>query len=696
MKSIISQYITLHIKRLLIVLVAVISFSLEAEAQGVIRFTGRVVSKQTGEPLIGVNITDIKLRRALAVTDEDGRFSMNTQIGAQLRFSMIGAKPEILKVKNDKFTEVKLNEDDITLGEVVVKTKRITDRIMPEPTDIEVKGNWLYVRTRVRVPNEMFRSNRRLVVQPILNNVTDKQLTLLRPMVYDGKKYNITQDRLYNYDIKNSDNGDPLAKYITVKSRTLRENGRDNDILGYTDSIYVENLKADYSCDVYMAIEDYTHILYRDTTIIARGTVNPLRWLDCSIMGSTLNDEAYYPTPEKQMRNSKGSINLKFLIGKSTLNIDDPQNHAEIEKLRRQIDAIRADKDATLLSFELEGISSPDGRLSRNQTLARQRMEFALGHIRSQLPDDLRNDMEFGTKSSVATWSDVVTLLRRDSLFSEADKVQGIIDRYADPNVQSRRMRRLPFYNSVLEARYLPQLRQVNYTMNYAIFRQLTIDEIRQLYADDYHKLSRYEFFMLYRNESDPKKRETILRQALEMFPSFMIAANDLAALLIERGEPDPELLEKFAGEKAPVAVNTNHAIALLKDQQYGEADEIMSYVPKTDNTRLLHAVNGAFNGRYEDNYSVIAATSKRNNLLMLLAMKRNSEALKLSRELPDNEALTHYLRAVCLNRAEDAVGAYDELKRAFEMDPSLKNIAHVDGDVNDLLVEKHNKEGLQ
>ena len=175
-----------------------------------------------------------------------------------------------------------------------------------------------------------------------------------------------------------------------------------------------------------------------------------------------------------------------------------------------------------------------------------------------------------------------------------------------------------------------------------------------------------------------------------------MIAANDLAALLIERGEPDPELLEKFAGEKAPVAVNTNHAIALLKDQQYGEADEIMSYVPKTDNTRLLHAVNGAFNGRYEDNYSVIAATSKRNNLLMLLAMKRNSEALKLSRELPDDEALTHYLRAVCLNRAEDAVGAYDELKRAFEMDPSLKDIAHVDGDVNDLLVEKHNKEGLQ
>lgn len=690
MKSIISQHIATHIKRLLLVLTVALCFSLNAEAQNVVRFTGRVVSKQTGEPLIGVNITDIKLRRALAVTDEDGRFSMNTQIGAQLRFSMIGAKPEILKVKNDKFTEVKLDENDITLSEVEVKTKRITDRIMPEPTDIEVRGNWLYVRTRVRVPKEMFSRDTRLVVQPILNNVTDKQLTLMRPMVYDGKEYNKTQDRLYNFDMKNSEDGDPLAKYVTVKSKTLRENGRDNDIIGYSDSIYVENLKADYSCDVYMAIEDYTHILYRDTTIIARGTVNPLRWLDCSLMGKTLEDEAYYPTPEKQMRDSKGSINLKFLIGKATLNTNDPQNRAEIEKLRHQIEAIRADKDASLLSFELEGISSPDGRLSRNQVLARQRMEFAINHIRTQLHEDLRNDMEYGTKSSVATWSDVVALLRRDSLNNEADKMQSIIDRYADPNVQGNKMRRLPFYNSVLEARYLPQLRQVNYTMNYAIFRQLTLDEIRALYAADYHKLSRYEFFTLYRNEPDMKKRETILRQALEMFPSFMIAANDLAALLIERGEPDAELLEKFAGEKAPTTVNTNHAIALLKNQQYSEANEIMSYVPKTDDTRLLHAANDAFNGRYEESYPTIAATGTRNNLLMLLAMKRNSEALTLSRELPDNEALTHYLRAVCLNRAEDAVGAYDELKRAFDMDPSLKSIAHVDGDVNDLLLEQH------
>lgn len=267
-----SENIATHFRRVALTLAALLCLALGAQAQEVVRLTGRVVSKQTGEPLIGVNITDTRLRRALAVTDEDGRFSMNTHVGTQLRFSMIGAKQEMVKVKNDNFLTVKLDEDDVQLKEVEVKTKRITDRIMPEPTDIEVKGNWLYVRTRVRVPKQMFQHDRRLVVQPILNNVTENKLTLMRPMVYDAKEYHRTQDRLYNFDMNSETAGDPLAKHVTVKSSATREKGQANDIIGYSDSIFVKNLKAEYSCDVYMAIEDYTHIIYRDTTIIARGT----------------------------------------------------------------------------------------------------------------------------------------------------------------------------------------------------------------------------------------------------------------------------------------------------------------------------------------------------------------------------------------------------------------------------------------
>ena len=33
---------------------------------------------------------------------------------------------------------------------------------------------------------------------------------------------------------------------------------------------------------------------------------------------------------------------------------------------------------------------------------------------------------------------------------------------------------------------------------------------------------------------------------------------------------------------------------------------------------------------------------------------------------------------------------AYDELTKAIQMDPSLKQVAHTDGDVNDLLLDSN------
>ena len=44
-----------------------------------------------------------------------------------------------------------------------------------EPTDIEIKGNYFHLKTRVPVPKEMFNSHRRLVLQPSIYDVTLKR-----------------------------------------------------------------------------------------------------------------------------------------------------------------------------------------------------------------------------------------------------------------------------------------------------------------------------------------------------------------------------------------------------------------------------------------------------------------------------------------------------------------------------------------
>lgn len=660
----------------------------EVSAQEVMRVLGTVVLKSDGSPCIGVNVSDAATRRVLAMTDVDGTFAVNVRSNARLRFSMVGMKTKEVDVKGKSRLHVVLEEESVSLKEVTISQKRITDKILPEPTDIEVRGNYFHVKTRVRVPREMFSHNTRLVVQPVLNNATRKQVTLMKPMVYDAREYNETQDRLYNFDLNDSLAGDPLARYITVKSEQTREKGRTNDIIGYNDSIYVEHVKDDFSCDVYMAIENYNRILYRDTTIIARGTVNPLRFLDYSFAAHELTDSAYFPKKEVQLRDSQGKVNLRFPVGKAVFDSSDPQNASEIDKLRQQIETISQSKGASLSSLELRGQSSPEGRYSHNMSLAKMRMDYALGFLKRTLPADMTQGMTFKSDATVAPWSRVAEILRKDTLASEADRVEAILAAHpGNIEAQGRAIQRLPFYHKIIATRCLPQLRRVDYTLHYNVYRTLTIDEIAQLYAQDYSQLSKYEFFKLYRAEADTAKRVAMMRQALEVYPSFMAAANDLSVQLINHRQYDASLLRPFAGAGAPQEVNVNQLITLLNEGLYASADSVAHFVNDTESTHTILAVNAVLNSRYDaKNYATIAKTGKRNEVVMLLAMKLDDAALRMSRQLPDNEAVSHYLRAICLNRTNDPTEAYEELKRAFAMDASLKEIAKTDGDVTDLL----------
>lgn len=656
-------------------------------AQEVIRVTGKVISKDKNVPLIGVNVVDPSTDRLLTTTDADGRFATNVLANGSLRFSMIGAEAITVKVKNRDYIEVLLLEKDINLGEAVVSAKRITDKIMPEYTTIEIKGNWALINHPVRIPKEMFGHDTRAVTQTIFHNITRDEKILLRPLVYESREYHRTQDRMYDFDMAHRDS---LARYVIVRNDSTYGKDENSHLIAHVDSVYLENPNDIFMAEMQLALEDYTHIIYRDTVEIANGTVNPLRFLDYSLEGCRITDSTYFPKPEMQLRDSKGEIRLRFAIGKSTLDTNDGQNREELDKLRREMNDIANDPDRKLRAFSITGTASPDGRYASNLRLAEARMHSALQHILQQVDPRDRQNMQVKSSAKVAGWEEVVTLLRRDSLIEEAEAVESIIKKYSRIDDQSARMKQLGFYKSLLLDKYLPMLRRVEYEMNYSVFRELTVEEIHELYERNYSKLTPFEYFRLFYNEPDTAKREDILLHALEVSPSFMLAANELAVIKIGRREKDCELLARFVGSKAPAEVNLNHIVALLGSGHYSDADTLTAYLrPDDPKSHLVKAVSEALNGHYKAAYPTIAATGKRNEALLLLAMKHNEDAWKIAKELPDDVAEHHYIRAICLNRMEKPVEAYDELKKAFAKDPSLKKVAEVDGDVNGLLPDK-------
>lgn len=635
-----------------------------------------VVRGNNEERLAGVTIINKETKKVVGLTDEDGKYSVIVPVNGILNFTCLGYDGQDIKVKGRQIIDVVLVSTAVKIQEVSVVAK-IKNKVIFEPSEIEVVGNYFHLRTRFKVPAEMFSSNTRLIVQPTLYNITRKKGVLLKPVVTDGREYTLTQERMYEFDLKN----DPLEPYIRKSEMT-----KNGELVAYHDSAYIENLKEDFRADIRLSLENYNRILFTDSFQIARGLVNPLRFFEYKLKAKDITDERYFPKPELQLRNDRGEVELSFLPGKADINDRDPKNASELAKLRERLSSIENNPDAKLQTFSILGISSPEGPHDKNLVLAKKRMDLAVNRILSHLNKETLDFLKIQTGSKVETWQTAIEMMRRDSLFGQAQDLQNIVNKYPDsPDKQWRAIIRLPYYRSVIVPHYLPLMRRVEYNFDYSIYRFLTDAEIKELYLKDYKQLSRHEFWRMFEIAESDEEKETIYKQALEVYPKFMLAANNLSALYINQGRPDDSILESFISKDAPEEVLTNQAVALLSNWKYEKADSVVSLIPDGVSSEYLKSVTRALNGNYEEALATFGQEGGINEVVLLLALKRNDEAWEKAQNLPET-ARSEYVKAIAANRLDKVMDAINHIEKAFELDPSLRDVAKVDADVMDLL----------
>ena len=649
----------------------------------VINVRGSVVSAGNNEPLQGVTIRDAQTERLIGTTNIEGKFTVSIDDAGTLLFSIMGSEDLAEPVGGRMALDVKMLPKARELDEVVVTAKSNSNVMTIDPAELDVVGNYIHLKKRVKIPHRLFSSNSRMIIQPTIYNVTRRHLSYLKPVVFDGHRYAITQTRMLDWD----PSLDPLTPYREVK-RTGR---RTDDYVTIQDSLYVDNPKEDFMCVVMTSLENYNRVVYADTFMIARGSVNPLRFLSYDLRGYNLTDEQYLPQPEVFLRDSKGDINLVFEVGSSKLDLSMGNNASEIEKMAGEFRVIENDPDMTLKSFSISGTASPEGNYGRNLELANARMEAAMEAVMGAVPASLRRGAAISSEAAVASWRDVEEMLRRDGRDREADAVRKVVDAYpASPDMQSARMRRLPFYKTLLVEDYLPRLRKVSYEMVYSRYRPLTDEEIAALYAKDRRSLSKYNFWRYYQSRTDDRDREAVLREALGAHPDFLAAATDLSALLINRGEADGSVLEPFFADDAkatrlPDASVYDMAVAAMAESRYTRADSLMERLPDTEEFHKGKVYNAAMCGRYAEVVREISEDSPLNEVLLLLAMKDNATASERAARLGDS-AVEEYVKAIAANRMDMYVEALVHLENALRLDPSLRDVARVDGDVTDLL----------
>lgn len=647
------------------------------------------VMDDDGLPAMSIVIRDQTAEgKVYGVTDLDGNFKIMASPEATLHFSGLTYASKTVKVNGRRQVNVVISFESQRLSEVVITAKRIVQKITPEPTDIEIVGNQYIIRPKVKIPKKLFKPDSRIIVQPMLVNLTRGTQRLFRPAVVTGKKYTITLERILEFKLS----ADPLHPYYSDSKRM-----GSYEMISYTDSLYLENPEDECRCDIFMYLVKYTKATYQDTVVIAKGTVNPMRFFEMDMAAKRITDEAYIPRPKKQMRGDQGQVNLTFLINSAKIDDSVRQNTVELDKMREKLRSIEEDPGADFTSFSITGISSPEGSYEGNLRLAQRRTQTAKETILKFLSSVTVMAIQdsITTDARVESWERVVELMERDSLSTEG--IRGVLDRYpANSDARAYQITRLPEYRSVIKEKYLKLLRRVEYSYKYSVMRLLNDDEIRQMYEKNYKNLAPYEFWRMFVNARTEKDKEKICRQALELYPDFMFIANELAVILIDRGEPDAALLKPFANNLAPVELLYNHVIALMHEREYEQANAVASLLPHNAATEDIMVLLKAYSGNYQAAYDYFAPQGGVNEVVLLLALKRNEEAFDKAEQLPD-DALAYYLRATAANRLEKLTEAFAYLKRAISGDSRFRDIARIDGDLTDVLqqMEEEEKEKL-
>lgn len=717
--------------------------------------TGRIINKKTGKPFgkndIVVTIyafdTEAQAEDALKILNDgngvitDALEFMPPDIsgyyqGVVAETGAIIFKPDLAPGILERVRSRSEIDVMIDVGEILTaSTKTATAsgiRALEEETSVD--GNYLNALYTFRVPAFVGRRNARMILQPFfIDGNTGDTLSCLRPWVFDGTQYSLTQERRMGYDPSN----DPLVEYR--RSDTLT---RDEFLVSWRDTVYLENPRGRYYIKGALQLEDYNGVYFkRDSLPLASVRARrPMQFLEYRLGSYELDPAEYYVRPRPEKVNTAGEISLTFLINRAEIDPRDTMNRYYLDMLKSRLSGIVSAETSRLKEFHIIGVASPDGMYAKNLDLARKRTAFAQSQITSVLPEDVRARVYMTAKAEVTPWSAVADLLEKDSLMAEASELRAIIEKYPGRHDrQSLTIRQLPYYRSVVMD-YLPRLRTVKYVYVHEEFRELTPDEVMARYLNDEEYRSGrkhfdlYEYWHLFRMISDVDEKCAISRRAYEETLNdngapWVLAANNLAVSYLKKGQVDTSILSPFIDTRFrcnrrmrlndgtyetlnPEAVVANQLCMYLLSDNFSRASVLAQMLPDNGRYDDLIALTMCLGGYYKGGstpeerqkramwFETVKESSPVNRVVMLLALNTRAYdmlAEKALAELSPDEPLTWYFKAVISSRKcrypdADAMEPYvfeECLSRCIEMDPRYLDIALSDGDIDsDMLKE--------
>ena len=385
------------------------------------------------------------------------------------------------------------------------------------------------------------------------------------------------------------------------------------------------------------------------------------------------------PDTFQRVNEKKQEANIKFLINQANIRKSELKNNS-VKEFVEMLKKINADREGfNVQNVEVQAYASPEGGVKLNDKLAGNRKNESEKYVKNTLKRTKVN-ADIDAHYTAQDWDGFQKLVAASDL-QDKEVILRVLSMYEDPQEREQQIRNMSAGFRELADGILPELRRSRLIINYETIGR-SDEQIKAQYSEDASKLSADELLYSATLDEPVAKQEEIYKKTAETYPNDYRAYNNLAALALAKG--DTAKAREYAQKAASLGANTpeaqaNLGLLSLIDGNVQDAERAIAKSSGSESVNQAIGTLAIAKGDYAQAEKAFAKVNSNTAALAQLLNKNYDAAAKTLDRVENPNAMTDYLHAVVAARRGNKFAASSYLKEALQKDPSLKQYAEND-----------------
>ncbi|HKL02909.1 MAG TPA: hypothetical protein VJ911_04505 [Cryomorphaceae bacterium] len=339
-------------------------------------------------------------------------------------------------------------------------------------------------------------------------------------------------------------------------------------------------------------------------------------------------------------------------------------------------------EDYDFKNAEIVSYASPEGELSFNQDLAKDRAESASKAVASLMK---KHKMEFDADAFFKLmpkgedWEGFKEKMQASDI-ADKELILRILEMYSDKKKREEEIRNLAATYTELKEKILPELRRSQITVNYDIVGRSDEEIITLARSANADTLSLEEMLYAATLTDDMNEQNAIYEKASQVYPDDYRAFNNMGVMSLRKNNLSAakEMFEK-ANElnENPISTNNLAIIERLNGNRAEAMDMLSDAAGAGDEVNYNMGIIDIQNGDYNSAIQNMKGYNTFNKALAQVLNGNNEAALSTLESAPEKDtAEGNYLKAIIGARMNDSAMVENSIKAAFSLDASLKEKA--------------------